>query len=58
MAIQPKPVPGIICAYDPILLTFHFFIQLSKYGKLNAKHFQFHTKMRTPHHFDCKKVRE
>ena len=50
---------GIIYTYDPILLSFQIFsIHVSKYVKLRVKHFQFHTKMRTPHHFDCKKVRE
>ena len=36
---------GINCTYDPISLSFQFFlIHLSKYVKFGRKNFQFHTK--------------
>ena len=57
--IQFKLVAGIICIYGPILLYFkNFLIYLSKYVKSVVTHFQFTTKMRTPHHSKCKKVTE
>ena len=58
-AIQSKPVTGINYIYNSILLYFQFLkIYLSNYVKSVATHFQFHTKMRTPHHSECKKATE
>ena len=57
--IQCKLVTGINYIYNSILLYFQFFfIYLSKYVKSVATHFQFHTKMRTPHYSECKKATE
>ena len=51
MAIQPKPVPGIICAYDPILLTFHFFYPVVQIWEIECKTFSISHKNEDPSPF-------
>ena len=54
-AIQFKLVAGIICIYGPILQYFIFLTHLPKYVQSVGTHFQFHTKMSTSDHSECKK---